>query len=104
VREWQTACIDPLRVSSVDLHNRDSEQGWIGHAGLLRVGFNAFEFVFHFEDFNVPGVANTGPLVMVISPALAQAFAATLAESLAEYEKRFGRIPEAPKRRHSAKG
>jgi len=97
VRKWQAACIGPLRVSSVDLHNRDSEQRWIGHAGQLRVGFNAFEFVLHFEDFNVPGIASTGPLVMVIPPALAQAFAATLAESLAEYEKRFGKIPEAPK-------
>jgi len=69
----------------------------IGRAGRLQVGFNAFEFVLHFEDFVIPGIAAAGPFGIVVSPAMAQAFAATLCESLAEYEQRFGKVPEAPK-------
>lgn len=69
----------------------------VGHAGRLQVGFNAFEFVLHFEEFVIPGLATAGPFAIVVSPAMAQAFAATLSESLAEYEQRFGKIPEAPK-------
>ncbi len=69
----------------------------VGHAGRLQVGFNAFEFVLHFEEFLVPGIATAGPFAIVVSPAIARAFAATLTESLAEYERRFGKIPEALK-------
>jgi hypothetical protein len=69
----------------------------VGHASRLQVGFNAFEFVLHFEQFVVSGTATAGPFAIVVSPAMARAFAATLSESLAEYERRFGRIPEAPK-------
>jgi len=69
----------------------------VGRAGRLQVGFNAFEFVLHFEEFVLPGIATAGPFAIVVSPAIAQVFAATLSESLAEYEQRFGKIPEAPK-------
>jgi Protein of unknown function (DUF3467) len=69
----------------------------VGHAGCLQVGFNAFEFVLHFEEFVVPGIAAAGPFAIVVSPAIARAFAATLIESLAEYERCFGKIPEALK-------
>jgi len=69
----------------------------VGHAGRLQVGFNAFEFVLHFEDFVVPGIATAGPFAIVVSPVIARAFAEAMAESLAEYEQRFGTIPEPPK-------
>lgn len=69
----------------------------VGHAGRLQVGFNAFEFVLHFEEFVVPGIATAGPFAIVVSPVIARAFAEALAESLAEYEERFGKIPEPPK-------
>ena len=69
----------------------------VGHAGRLQVGFNAFEFVLHFEEFVVPGIATAGPFAIVVSPVIARAFAETLTESLAEYEQHFGKIPEAPK-------
>ena len=68
----------------------------VGHPGRLRVGFNAFEFVLRFEEAVAPGIATTGPFVIVVSPGIARAFTATLSESLADYERRFGRIPEAP--------
>ena len=69
----------------------------VGRAGRLQVGFNAFEFVLHFEDFVIDGVATAGPFAIVVTPAMAQVFSATLSESLAEYEQRFGKIPEPPK-------
>ena len=69
----------------------------VGRAGRLQVGFNAFEFVLHFEEFVVAGIATAGPFAIVVSPAMARVFAATLSESLADYEQRFGKIPEAPK-------
>jgi len=65
-----------------------------GQGGRLQVGFNAFDFVLHFEEFEVPGLATAGPFAIVVSPAVARAFATTLSESLAEYERRFGKIPE----------
>jgi hypothetical protein len=69
----------------------------VGRAGRLRVGFNAFEFVLHFEEFVLPGIATAGPFAIMVTPAMARAFAVTLSESLADYEQRFGKIPEAPK-------
>ena len=63
----------------------------------LRVGFNAFEFVLQFEEIAAPDIAIAGPIAIVVSPAMARAFATTLSESLAEYEQRFGKIPELPK-------
>jgi hypothetical protein len=92
-REWQLPCTDLLQVPSVAFQNDER----IGHAGRLQVGFNAFEFVLHFEEFVVPGIATAGPFAIVVPPATARVFAATLAESLAEYEQRFGKIPEMPK-------
>jgi hypothetical protein len=80
----------PKQVPSVAFQN----DARVGHAGRLQVGFNAFEFVLHFEEFMVPGIATAGPFAIVVSPAIARAFAATLTESLAEYERRFGKIPE----------
>ena len=83
----------PLRVLSVASPDDDR----VGHAGRLRVGFNAFEFVLYFEEFVIPGIATAGPFAIVVPPATARAFAAALSESLADYERRFGTIPEAPK-------
>ncbi len=87
-------CLHWLKqVSSVASQNDER----VGRAARLQVGFNAFEFVLHFEEFVLPGIATAGPFAIVVSPAIAQVFAATLSESLADYEQRFGKIPEAPK-------
>ena len=69
----------------------------VGHGDRLQVGFNAFEFVLYFQEFVVPGISAGGPFAIVVSPAIARVFATALSESLAEYEQRFGDIPEGPK-------
>jgi len=83
----------PEQVTPVAFQNDEK----VGRAGRLQVGFNAFEFVLHFEDFVIAGIATAGPFAIVVTPAMAQVFSATLSESLAEYEQRFGKIPEPPK-------
>jgi hypothetical protein len=88
-----TSVLSLQQVPSVASQNDER----VGRAGRLQVGFNAFEFVLHFEEFVLPGIAAAGPFAIVVSPAVARVFAATLSESLADYEQRFGKIPEAPK-------
>ena len=65
--------------------------------GFIRVGFTAFHFVLRFDGVQVPGCDDGAVFEVMVSPPVAQAFAKALAESLADYETRFGKIPELPK-------
>ena len=64
------------------------------YSNHLQVGYNAFEFLLEFGQFREKDSDVVKITAIVTSPAFAKAFARTLSESIANYEKRFGDIPE----------
>jgi Protein of unknown function (DUF3467) len=64
------------------------------YSNHLRVGCNAFEVVLAFSQFREGDAQAVSVLSVATSPAFAKAFAETLRESLEDYERRFGPIPD----------
>ncbi len=64
------------------------------YANVFEVGYNAFEFLIHFGQVDP---ANEQPQIhtrIITSPAYAKAVAEMLHDSLLQYEKMFGSIPQ----------
>jgi hypothetical protein len=63
------------------------------YANFFQVGHNAFEFVLEFGQANPPrrGRCHTR---IVTSPAYAKAFLTIMRQSIEQYEKSFGSIPD----------
>ena len=63
------------------------------YANYFQIGHNAFEFLLEFGQAS----AGTHPLVhtrVVAGPAYAKLFSTMLVESIGQFEKNFGSIPE----------
>lgn len=64
------------------------------YSNHLQVGYNAFEFLLEFGQFRETDTDVVNVTAIVTSPAFAKAFAQTLSDSIANYEQRFGEIPD----------
>jgi hypothetical protein len=64
------------------------------YANVFTIGHNALEFVFDFgQRYSRDDTPSTHTRI-VTNPSYARALLATLSEAIAEYERRFGVIPE----------
>lgn len=64
------------------------------YSNHLQVGYNAFEFLLEFAQFRENDADVVNVTAIVTSPPFAKAFARTLNDSIANYEQRFGEIPD----------
>ncbi|MBA2590965.1 MAG: DUF3467 domain-containing protein [Pseudomonadota bacterium] len=62
------------------------------YANYFKIGHNAFEFVLDFAQLFSEGEEPQLHTRIITSPAYAVAMAATLDQSIAEYESKFGAI------------
>lgn len=78
----------------MDPHKTTQDRLASNYSNHLQVGFNAFEFLLQFGQFREKDTDVVNVTAIVTSPAFAKAFARTLNESIANYEQRFGQIPD----------
>jgi hypothetical protein len=78
----------------VDQHKTTQDRLASNYSNHLQVGFNAFEFLLEFGQFREKDSDVVNVVAIVSSPAFAKAFARTLNDSIANYEQRFGQIPD----------
>ena len=78
----------------MDHHKTTQDRLASNYSNHLQVGYNAFEFLLEFGQFREKDSHVVNVTAIVTSPAFAKAFARTLSDSIANYEQRFGAIPE----------
>ncbi|HEU4433517.1 MAG TPA: DUF3467 domain-containing protein [Pyrinomonadaceae bacterium] len=78
----------------MDQHKTTQDRLAGNYSNHLQVGFNAFEFLLEFGQFREKDSDVVNVVAIVSSPAFAKAFARTLNDSIANYEQRFGQIPD----------
>ena len=64
------------------------------YTNYLKIGHNAFEFLFDFGQFYRGNEKAAFHTRVVTNPVYAKAFLETLSQSIAQYETAFGPIPE----------
>ena len=64
------------------------------YANYFKVGFNAFELVFHFGQSYAEGKEAQPCTRIVTSPVYAKIFLIILKESIEQYEAKYGIIPD----------
>ena len=82
------------RNKTVDQHKTTQDRLASNYSNHLQVGYNAFEFLLEFAQFREKDSDVVNVTAIVTSPAFAKAFARTLNDSIANYEQRFGDIPD----------
>ena len=80
--------------NTVDQQKTTQDRLASNYSNHLQVGYNAFEFLLEFAQFREKDSDVVNVTAIVTSPAFAKAFARTLNESIANYEQRFGDIPD----------
>jgi hypothetical protein len=78
----------------VDQQKTTQDRFASNYSNHLQVGYNAFEFLLEFAQFREKDTDVVSVTTIVTSPAFAKAFARTLSDSIANYEQRFGEIPD----------
>lgn len=78
----------------MDQHKTTQDRLASNYSNHLQVGYNAFEFLLEFAQFREKDSDVVNVTAIVTSPAFAKAFARTLNDSIANYEQRFGDIPD----------
>jgi Protein of unknown function (DUF3467) len=73
------------------------------YANYLKIGRNAFEFIFDYGQSHREGREPQFHTRIVTSPAYAKAFLEAFHDAIESYERDYGAIPADEERRHDAK-
>lgn len=73
------------------------------YANYLKIGRNAFEFLFDFGQSHREGSEPRFHTRIITSPAYAKAFLEAFHDAIESYEDEYGVIPAGEERRHDAK-
>lgn len=74
----------------------EPDPSWVGaqYVNYFEIGYNAFEFLFDFAQAHDDQVAPSVHNRMITAPVYAKLLSTLLAESIHQYEEKFGQIPE----------